>query len=110
VPVSGANRMRAPPRRHPGRWPRRRLDPGRDPPPPAGPSRDALRAISDATRAGYDNDSQELCQEARRAIDRAQSVKSPDSQEEMDQRADHVDGGLDGDSCDCRCERCALPI
>jgi hypothetical protein len=40
-------------------------------------------------------DDRELCQEARRAIEQAESIKYPDSQAEMDLRADQVQDDLD---------------
>jgi hypothetical protein len=48
-------------------------------------ARNALRLLELST------DNEDLCERARRAYDRAESVKSPDSQEEMDRRADQVD-------------------
>jgi hypothetical protein len=40
-------------------------------------------------------DDRELCQEARRAIEQAETIKYPDSQAEMDLRADQVQDDLD---------------
>ena len=39
-------------------------------------------------------DNRDIHQQARRAIDLAESIKSPDSQTEMDQRADQVHGDI----------------
>jgi len=51
-------------------------------------ARNALHVLELST------DNQDLCQLAQRAYDRAESVRSPDSQAEMDQLADQVDDDL----------------
>jgi hypothetical protein len=60
---------------------------------------DVYRARTVVWNAFYElelstTDNRDLCQQARRAIDRMESIKSPDSQAGMDQRADQVHGDL----------------
>jgi gas vesicle protein len=51
-------------------------------------ARNALHVLELST------DNQDLCERAQRAYDRAENIKDPDSQAEMDRRADQVDDDL----------------